>query len=127
MFTGSARRFPCDYIFRAEAEAMSDALRMAVAMDVINPIFEGDSLFIIKACKGEAPPWQASSVIASICSDLAALSGYNFNWIPRNINAVANLIAGHALKRTLPISWSWLPPIFLRSAILNDVLVLQNN
>lgn len=127
MVTGNARRFLCDNVFRAEAKAMLDAVRLTAALGVNNPIFEGDSLSIVNACSGSASPGQALSVVDSIKASLLSLNGYSFKWIPREANTVADLIAGHALKRSLPISWSWLLPVFLRSAILKDILVFQSN
>lgn len=114
MLTGSTRRFPCDSVVRAEAEAMLDGVRFALALGIHDPMFEGDNLVVINACNGVSPPWQALSSINAIRSMVAEFSSFSFTWIPR------------ASKRTLPAIWSWIPPIFLRAAILKDMLVLHN-
>ncbi|KAF7801558.1 reverse transcriptase [Senna tora] len=44
----------------------------------------------------------------------------NLKWIRREANRVADLVARLALKKDLPIHWSWSPLVSVRAAILED-------
>lgn len=123
MPTGVARRFICDSVDRAEAEAVLEAMHLAVALEIRRPIFEGDNLTIINACNGQPPPWQASTAINSIRDLHKNFAAVSYHWTPRKQNSVADWVARSALKLSLPAIWSWLPPVELRALILQDLLV----
>lgn len=125
MLTGITRRFHCDSVDRAEAEAMLEAVRFATTLGVRKPLFEGDNLAVVNACNGQASPWQADVVVTIIRELINDFDSVEFNWVPRSCNAVADWVARAALKLTLTSIWSWIPPVDLRALILQDRLVFR--
>lgn len=64
-------------------------------------------------------------------SDISALMSRNTNfkirWVRRSANKVADLVAKTALKEALPGYWTWLTPVKIRTAILEDNLVRSSS
>lgn len=126
MLTGTTCRFYCNSVMRAEAEAMLEAVNFAITLGIKDPIFEGDNLLVVKACNGISSYWQASPVLDTIFSLLPNFSSFTFTWVPRQGNMVADLVAGMALNLSLPLIWSWIPPVKIRAVVLNDLLVFES-
>ncbi|KAF7825003.1 uncharacterized protein G2W53_023147 [Senna tora] len=98
MLTGATRLFSCHCPIQAEAEAFKDAVSLALSLGLpqIDP--------------------QLSDIRSSFASS------FKLQWIRREANKSGDLVAKLALRKDLPVIWSWSPPVRVRAALLEDKL-----
>lgn len=127
LLTGTARFVACTVPMEAEALAVLNALYMAESLGVDRVVVETDNLEVQDACYSPCPPWRISSFVHKIKLILSAHPHFSVSWSRRSANKVADLVAKMALKNTLPLSWTWLVPVKIRAAILEDNIVCQSS
>lgn len=125
--TGSSRCFPCNSPLHAEGMAIDEALDLILAIDIRKAIVESDCLEVVKSCENDPIPWQICSIVKEIRRKVRQHGNVKVNWIRREANKSADVVAMMNLKGDLPVVWRWLRPIKLRVALLEDRIVCNSS
>ncbi|KAF7807038.1 uncharacterized protein G2W53_039199 [Senna tora] len=120
LVTGSAKRIPCLSALQAETMAFKEALAFAKTLDMKKIIIESDCQQVVCSFNTCSFPWQLSSLFKECQTLIGGFDHVEVRWINRCANGVADCVAKLALSHMLPLSWSWNPPVKLRSYLLAD-------
>ncbi|KAF7828452.1 reverse transcriptase [Senna tora] len=122
LLTGFTKRMFCFNALSAEAQAVKEAVLALPALGISRAVIESDSQVVINHCNGKRKNWQVDSVLANVLSDVLNSGEVMFNHVTRKGNKAADFVAHQALKLSLPLTWSWDPPVKLRAIFLQDKL-----
>ncbi|KAF7824555.1 reverse transcriptase [Senna tora] len=122
LLTGFTKRMFCFNALSAEAQAVKEAVLALPALGISRAVIESDSQVVINHCNGKRKNWQVDSVLANVLSDVLNSGEVMFNHVTREGNKAADFVAHQALKLSLPLTWSWDPPVKLRAIFLQDKL-----
>lgn len=127
LLTGSFRKFPCSFPIVAEAVVLKEAIQLAEAIGGREIVVESDCANVVNDSLGKSYHWQIISQIAEIKEVLARNSHIRINWVRRSANKVADLVARLAIRNQLPRYWTWLTPVSVRAALIEDKLVCHSS
>lgn len=105
-----------------ELLALRFACGMVKALGLLGAVIESDNQVAIKLSVSElVPPWEVASVVMDI-RDLVRDVGVCLQWVKREGNALAHVVAKKALRGLLPVNWVANPPSFVASVLANEVV-----
>lgn len=92
----------------AEAIALRDGISMCCRMGVSEVLVETDSLQLLQIVTRQlACPWDLSCILQDIAAMTEKIK-IEINHAPRELNKVADCLAGFAISCTHPVTWvSW--------------------
>lgn len=114
---GSASRVLASSALVAEALAVRNACLVGTIRELQRLIICSDPKMLISLVSLDLePPWKIETNIKDIHSIVGPL-GFDFTFIPRNLNRLANCIVKLALGNELPCNWVSMAPTKVRSLL----------
>ncbi|KAF7824011.1 ribonuclease H [Senna tora] len=109
-----------------EAVAIRRGLEVARSIGVNKILVESDARLVIEMLK---TPCNQGSLLNSICREIletgAQFQAFNYHWIPRMSNAVADFMINFAKNSPCNMVWTDSVPLFISNACRNDIYIQE--
>jgi ribonuclease HI len=109
----------------AEAEAMLLSIQLCQELNISRVIFEGDAKGVVEGINStEVDRGWMGHVFADIKQELQTLGDWKVQFIRRDDNKAAHLLAKSAVQSNLNQTWSNMPPVCLQEVLTLEYLAL---